>query len=345
LNSISWKLSDLKSIEKNGLKVMSTFACGGGSSMGYKLAGYDVIAANDIDPEMAWHYKKNLNPKHYFLCPIKDLMKNDLPREIFGIDILDGSPPCSTFSMSGKREKNWNKNKRFREGQTRQVLSELFFDFIDFAEHIKPKVIVAENVKGIILGNSKGYVREIKKRFCKIGYNVHIFLLDAKYCGVPQSRERVFFCCLRNDFEFKKLKLKLSGNILTVGKTCDDIQNLTNDEIKATKPKPKDIQLWPLTIKGKTYEKAAWRIDKKRKLWSHYRLNENTFSRTLTSQTNACKHWNECRELTFREFKRIGSFPDDYQAKSINIGKYMVGMSVPPRMIEKIATAIKDQWL
>jgi len=345
LNSISWKLSDLKSIEKNGLKVMSTFACGGGSSMGYKLAGYDVIAANDIDPEMAWHYKKNLNPKHYFLCPIKDLMKNDLPQEIFGIDILDGSPPCSTFSMSGKRENNWNKNKRFREGQTKQVLSELFFDFIDFADHIKPKVIVAENVKGIILGNSKGYVREIKKRFGKIGYNVHIFLLDAKYCGVPQSRERVFFCCLRNDFEFKKLKLKLSGNILTVGKACNDIQNLTNDEIKATKPEPKALGLYPMVGKGCSFQNAHKIKYGKSNYFGYQRLSNKKPSPTLLTKGKMFHHWNIPRLLTFREFKRIGSFPDDYYAKSINIGKYMVGMSVPPRMIEKIATAIKEQWL
>ena len=84
--------------------------------MGYKRAGCNVIAANDIDPEMAWHYKKNINPKHYFLCPIKDLIGCDLPSELFGIDILDGSPPCSTFSMAGSREKAWGKKKHFREG-------------------------------------------------------------------------------------------------------------------------------------------------------------------------------------------------------------------------------------
>jgi len=66
-NKHAWNLTDLKDIQKNGLKVMSTFACGGGSTMGYKLAGCEVIAANDIDPEMAYHYKLNHNPKYYFL--------------------------------------------------------------------------------------------------------------------------------------------------------------------------------------------------------------------------------------------------------------------------------------
>ena len=69
-NPYAWFLKDLQSISKNGLTVFSTFSCGGGSTMGYKLAGCEVIGANDIDPEMAYHYKLNHNPKYYFLCPI-----------------------------------------------------------------------------------------------------------------------------------------------------------------------------------------------------------------------------------------------------------------------------------
>jgi DNA (cytosine-5)-methyltransferase 1 len=114
-NPHAWSLADLKSIPSNGIKVMSTFACGGGSSMGYKLAGCEVVAANDIDPEMAWHYKLNINPKYYFLCPIRDLLTKDLPVELHTLDILDGSPPCSTFSMAGSREEAWGKKKHFRE--------------------------------------------------------------------------------------------------------------------------------------------------------------------------------------------------------------------------------------
>jgi DNA (cytosine-5)-methyltransferase 1 len=345
MNKYSWNLSDLKNIKPNGYKVMSTFACGGGSSMGYKLAGYEVIAANDIDPEMAWHYKKNINPKYYFLCPIKDLLKADLPKELFELDILDGSPPCSTFSMAGKREKNWGKNKKFREGQASQVLSDLFFDFIEVVAFLKPKVVVAENVKGIIQGNAKGYVKEIKKRFQDAGYKVQIFLLNAKYCGVAQNRERVFFCCYRDGFDFPKLRLNLSGKILTVGQVCNDIQKLTDEEIKTTKAKPYDLKYWPKTKNGESYEKAAWLLDKKKKLWSSIRLNKNRCSNTLTTNSVNFMHWNQCRSLTFREYKRIGSFPDDYISKDEKLGKYLVGMSVPPKMIEVIAKAVKEQWL
>ena len=112
--SYKWYIEDLKRIPKNGLKVFSCFACGGGSSFGYKLAGFDVIGANEIDPEMAWHYKTNHNPKHYYLEDIRKFrQRTDLPRELYELDILDGSPPCSSFSMAGSREKGWGKKKSF----------------------------------------------------------------------------------------------------------------------------------------------------------------------------------------------------------------------------------------
>ncbi|TWK28490.1 hypothetical protein CHCC20372_1125 [Bacillus paralicheniformis] len=67
-----WKLADLKNIKKNGLKVFSTFSCGGGSSMGYKLAGYDLLGNCEIDPQMMKIYRKNHNPKYPFLMDIRD---------------------------------------------------------------------------------------------------------------------------------------------------------------------------------------------------------------------------------------------------------------------------------
>lgn len=67
---------------------------------------------------------------------------------------MDGSPPCSTFSLSGNREKDWGKEKVFREGQTAQVLDTLFFDFIALAKALQPKVVIAENVKVLLMGNA-----------------------------------------------------------------------------------------------------------------------------------------------------------------------------------------------
>ena len=320
----AWSLADLDNVPSNGVKVMSTFACGGGSSMGYKRAGCEIVAANDIDPEMAWHYQRNLSPKHYFLCPIDDLISRKLPQELFELDILDGSPPCSTFSMAGSREKAWGKDKHFREGQAKQVLSDLFFDYLDLVDRLKPKVAIAENVKGMILGNAKGYTKLIMARFREIGYRPQLFLINAADCGVPQRRERVFFCAIRADIAAPPLQLAPTHRWISAGEACADLrddlckyQMVTASNQRHTlagRTKP-----WPMTQPSPTLvaQSRDELIDQKKKFAS----------------------W------TFADVKRLDSFPDDYQAKSDKIGKYMIGMSVPPKMTEVVARAVCAQWL
>lgn len=343
----AWHLADLEAVPANGVTVMSTFACGGGSSMGYKRAGCTIVAANDIDPEMAWHYQHNLHPPRYYLCPIRDLLTADLPPELFALDILDGSPPCSTFSMAGSREKAWGKEKHFREGQAKQVLSDLFFDYLDLVERLKPKVAIAENVKGMLIGNAKGYTKLVMARFREIGYRPQLFLVNAADCGVPQRRERVFFCALRNDIERPLLKLAPTHRWISAGEATRDVQELTAAEREDTKATPMHLNWWVKTEKGDTYATAAKKEGRKGGLFSHIRLHESQPSPTLTCATNdhSAVHWDECRRLTFREWKRLGSFPDDYYAKTDKIGKYMIGMSVPPKMTEQVARAVIDQWL
>ena len=341
----AWNLTDLKKIPQNGIKVMTTFSCGGGSSMGYKLAGCDVIAANDIDPEMAYHYKLNHSPKHYFLMPIRDLLTTDLPPELFELDILDGSPPCSTFSMAGSREKAWGKDKHFREGQAKQVLSDLFFDFLDVAEHLKPKVIIAENVKGMIQGNAKDYCKLVMARLKEIGYQPQLFLINAADCGVPQRRERVFFCAARNDVSNKKLELSPQHRWISSGEAVSDLQVLTDDEIKETAPTPTDVRFWSKTKKGESYSDACMRENGKASFFSHFKFNPELPANTLTTQCDNFNHWEVMRSFSYREIKRLGSFPDDYKAKTPTIGKYMIGMSVPPKMTEQVAKAVVSQWL
>jgi DNA (cytosine-5)-methyltransferase 1 len=342
----AWRLTDLKPPAADAPTVFSTFACGGGSSMGYKRAGFRVVGANDIDPEMAWHYKHNLNPPLYYLCPIRDLLTADLPPELFRLDILDGSPPCSTFSMAGSREKSWGKDKHFREGQAKQVLSDLFFDYLDLVDRLKPRVAIAENVKGMLLGNAKGYTKLVMARFKEIGYRPQLFLVNGADCGVPQRRERVFFCAIRDDINAPPLKLAPKHRWIGPDEACKDIQSLTKNETDDTKHKSQtDLIWWPKTKPGEQYADAVRRTGAKEKLWNHKKLHPEKPANSLTATHEMINHWSEPRTLTFREWKRLGSFPDDYHAKTDKIGKYMIGMSVPPRMTEVVAGAVADQWL
>ena len=338
-NPCAWSLKDLESVPQNGLKVMTTFSCGGGSSLGYKLAGCDVMAANDIDPEMAYHYKLNLNPKHYFLCPIKDLLRKQLPEELYELDILDGSPPCSTFSVAGSREKAWGKDKHFREGQAKQVLDDLFFDWLDLVEHLKPKVAIAENVKGMLHGNAKGYCKLIMERFKAIGYNAQLFLVNAADCGVPQKRERVFFIALRNDIDKPRLVLTPEHRWISAGEATCDCMNFSESELS-----PIHFKLWHNINEGESLSNYYERIGQKARSFSERKVNSKTPSCVLTSNSHHFLHWKYPRYLNYQEWKRLGSFPDDYQAKTDKIGKYMIGMSVPPKMMQKVAEAVISQW-
>ena len=78
--------------------------------MGYKLAGYEHLGGGEINPKVAEIYKENLQPKYLFVDDIREFNKReDLPKELYELDILDGSPPCTSFSMQGVREKGWGK--------------------------------------------------------------------------------------------------------------------------------------------------------------------------------------------------------------------------------------------
>ena len=102
---------------------------------------------------------------------------------------------------------------------------------------------------------------------------------------------------------------------------------------------------WWAASKGTNDGIEAKRVTGKPSGFSVYRLDGALPSNTLTATHSSLNHWAVCRKLTYREWKRLGSFPDDYVAKTDNIGKYMIGMSVPPKMTEVVARAVCEQWL
>lgn len=337
-----WNLSDgypAPGIEKHGLKVFGTFICGGGSTMGYKLAGFDHLGGVEIDPQVADVYKTNHNPKYLFIEDIREFAnRTDFPEDLYNLDILDGSPPCSSFSMAGNREKDWGKKKVFREGQAEQRLDDLFFDYIKLAKKLQPKVVIAENVKGMLQGNAKSYVKRIKASFEDAGYKVQLFLLNAASMGVPQKRERVFFICQRNDFKFSELKLRF-----------DEKPILFSEIIQKENGKPitgKMLELWNKKLKGeKDLANACIRETGIRSYFGSKVQLENEVPFTIiASSSSPLIHENKPFEISENECKLIGSYPLDYNFKNIE-PKYLIGMSVPPVMTAQIAHQIYLQWL
>ena len=345
-----WTLKDANFTKDKGT-VFSCFACGGGSTMGYKLAGFDVVGMNEIDTKMAECYTTNHNPKYSYIEDIRTFKdRADLPKELYNLDILDGSPPCSSFSMAGNREKDWGKEKKFREGQAEQVLDTLFFDFIELAEKLQPKVVIAENVKGILMGDAKQYVRKILSDFDKAGYVVKEFCLNAFRMGVPQKRERVFFIAIRKDLapklpqnisvmfsEYPLLDLVFFEPLITFDKIkdCNAEQNVLNEhftglmnELKYGEP---DLRYPTKRLEGK----------------------ENNFGNKILYPNKVCYSilasdkdivYGENRFKTDKEFMLAGSYPLDYNFVS-NKPVYLIGMSVPPVMVAQVASKIYEQWL
>lgn len=334
-----WTLKDADFTKDKG-KVFSCFACGGGSTMGYKLAGYDVIGCNEIDAKINRIYVANHHPRYNYCESIQTFkLRKDIPQELYQLDILDGSPPCSTFSMAGNRDKDWGKMKKFREGQAEQVLDVLFFDFIDLAKRLQPKVVVAENVKGLLLGSAIDYVRRIYSAFDDAGYYCQHWLFDSSQMGVPQKRERVFFVCLRKDLAEPFLYQK---DFFTIAPKIDMTFNenvITCRECNLELGKPLKgfaLEDWTRLKKGepqKYLQSGLVDIDS-----VHPTLTEG-----YSEKANPMPEWKPCW-LSDSDLCKVGSFPLDYNFNGIKAHK-LIGLSVPPVMMAQLSSRIYEQWL
>jgi len=340
-----WNLKN-SNFTKNKGTVFSCFACGGGSTMGYKLAGFDVIGMNEIDPKMAKAYIANHNPKYSFVEDIRTFRtRPDLPKELYNLDILDGSPPCSSFSMAGNREKDWGKDKKFREGQQRQTLDDLFFEFIELGKTLQPKIIIAENVKGLLMGEAKKYVTQIGLAFEDAGYYVHKWLLDASKMGVPQKRERVFFVAIRKDLANKidtSMDMFNPMPLLDLGFDEDNIPykdirlgSGNNDAIGLSKM---ISHYWKLTTPGN----AMSENHPKKSYFNEIKLHPDKVVPTI--RANGLPYDYEIERTLYKdEILQSFTFPMDYNFLD-NKPEYIAGMSVPPIMTAQIAIRILEQW-
>ena len=330
-----WTFADYPK-EKNGLKVFSCFACGGGSTMGYKLAGCDVLGCCEIDPKMNEVYVKNHNPKYNYLMDIRDFnsLHNDaIPDELFHLDILDGSPPCTTFSMAGEREESWGKKKKFREGQAEQTLDDLSFVFIETVAKLQPKCVIMENVEGLLLGEAFAYVQRIYKDFKNIGYQVKHWLCKGEQMGVPQTRHRVFFIAFRNDIGVNFDSINMTFNYAPI----------PYGEIKsgAGKPLAPDIQAYTM-LKQATHEDFRVadifvRLGMKEKCFGHKIAWEENVLQTLIAKLEYTRGV-ELERISEMDIIHAQTFPEDYDfvSNSWHDVAYICGMSVPPIMIKRI---------
>ena len=335
-----WKLADgypAPGIESTGLKVFGTFICGGGSTMGYKLAGFEHLGGVEIDEKVSAIYKANHHPKYIYTEDLRIFnQREDLPAELYQLDLLDGSPPCSTFSMAGQREGAWGKEKIFAEGQALQTLDDLVFVYCETIKKLRPKTFILENVKGLALGNAKSYLRRIFDTLKAAGYECQVFILNAASMGVPQMRERCFVIGHREDFKVPKLVLDFHEPQIVFGEIIDRTDttaNLSPSEMEAfDKWKRGDRSL------AHTNERTKGKNTGYTTSW----IDENRVCATLTTGKHLLTSFP--RSLNEKEILAIGTFPQDYDYTNEARLRFLVGMSVPPVMIAQIAHQIYLQW-
>ena len=337
-----WRMLDgypAPGIENHRSTVFGTFLCGGGSTMGYKLAGYHHLGGVEIDGAVATVYVKNHVPDMMF---VEDLRKfnrrDDLPAELYDLDVLDGSPPCTTFSMTGLREKSWGRRKQFREGQTRQTLDDLVFVYCDTIAKLRPRVCLLENVAGIVKGNAKSYCREIISRLKDSGYRVQVFLLNAARMGVPQHRQRTFFIGLRDDFaDLPRLRIDVDEEPIRFGEVidvADQRQDITGSDFDIwSRRKPCDVNFCSILMRTENREaRFNWKLVKRDRICPTLCADDMNFT------------YDYPRRLNGNELVLCSSFPLDYDCTRKEL-TFMTGMCVPPVMIAHIADAIWNQWL
>lgn len=318
-------------------KVVSLFAGGGGSSTGYRMAGGKVLGVSEFIPEAQRTYHSNWPDTHIFKQDVRELKGNDI-LEILGLkegelDILDGSPPCSAFSTSGKRDKGWGKDKKYSDSSQKNV-EDLFFEYIRILRDVKPKVMIAENVSGLVKGSAKGYFNEIMRELRSSGYHVECKVLDAKWLGVPQGRQRTIFVGVRNDLYKPEMKLhpKPFGPLIPLKKAFEGINN-TVEELKEVDISKYEVYKLLVELKNGQTHKKRFNLVKSSPIIP---------SQCITAKTSclsaaAPRHW-ENRAFTVKEIKRIMSVPDDYKLT----GTYKqqverLGRMVPPVMMANIA--------
>lgn len=350
----NYKVPSMKKIEAipwNGYNVVSTFSGGGGSCLGYRMAGYRVLYANEFIEEARNTYKAN-HPKSYLDGrDIRAVTGEDI-LNIIGmkkgeIDLFDGSPPCSAFSTAGSREHGWGKVKNYSD--SKQRVDDLFFEYTRLLRQLQPKVFVAENVSGLVKGTAKGYFKMILAEMKACGYEVSVRLLNAKWLGVPQSRERLIFIGVRNDlvekYNIHPTHPKPNAIIIPLK---DALYNLKQDE------EEREFLLNQYLSSAVGKELRKLKKSPKRPLQSEryfnlVRTSLETPCPTITQlggvAAGAC-HPFEDRRFTIPELKRIVSIPDDF----ILTGEYKqrwerLGRMVPPIMMMNIAKTIQTEIL
>ena len=360
-------MAEIAALPWNGFKVASTFSGAGGSCLGYRMAGFKVVWANEFVPMAQESYKANATPD----CvldgrDIKHIQPHDILAatglKVGELDLFDGSPPCQAFSTAGKREKGWGKEKTYEHGAT-QKNETLFDEYIRLLRGLQPKVFVAENVSGLVKGTAKGMFLQILAAMKASGYRVTCRVLDAQWLGVPQQRQRTIFVGVREDLNREPVhpsplpyRYSVRDALPWIVKSTFDPHGQFSKATYSTTPHGAitTVNRSHITVEAEP-DISRYAIGDGIEQHGVFkegirRSSLDVSSPSITVQGLGAKRREavtiEKRKFTIAELRRICAFPDDF----ILCGSYAqqwerLGNSVPPVMMQAIATTVRDKIL
>lgn len=339
------------------------FAGVGGLSYGFsKLPQFNIIAANEIEKDIAIAYKLNHPDVNMLNCDIKNLTEDILLKAINDekIDVVVGGPPCQSYSTLGKRKMDDRAN--------------LFMQYKRVLNILQPRVFVFENVLGILSMDKGKLFEQIQAEFEELGYDLQYRVLDAVNFGVPQHRERVILVGFKgcNTFVYPKpthgeglkpyVTLKDAIGDLPVLKSGEYKNNYaspaTNEFLQFVRSNSHDtveehcapkngehlIKIMEALKDGQSKDDLPAEIRPKSgygntyaKLW--WEKPSTTITRNFACPSSSrCIHPRDSRAMSIREGARLQSFPDDYKFYGADGMKRLeIGNAVPPLLSLVIA--------
>lgn len=311
--------------------VISLFAGCGGSSLGYKWAGYHELLAVEWDKNAAETFNLNFPDVPCWQRDIREVTGKEIlgfcGLEPGGLDLLDASPPCQGFSTAGKR-------------QVADPRNDLFLEFVRLVKELQPKVFVMENVSGLVKGKMKGWFIEIMQTLKALPYHVRCRKMNAMFYGVPQSRERLIWIGMKDgEPEFPEpvgVPVKFRNAIDGCPNETD--RSLPSVLLEVGKRQPDkwntDAKIYR-RIKGNNAGCFSLK-------WAGWNRVIGTIPKSEISLTGII-HPNRQRYLNIHELRRCASFPDEFQFTDRKNGCERIGNAVMPKFMEAIATTIKRQ--
>lgn len=371
---INAKMTNQDNVSTKTYNVVDLFSGAGGLSRGFMDAGFNVVLGVDFDDAALKTFKENHGHAEAMKLDLFDHTNIDrideyLSQRDIELDVLVGGPPCQGFSLAGKRE----------EFDKRNVL---YSAMVKTAERLKPKVVILENVPGMLTLYNGAGAKRVKEDFEQIGYHVNEpRILYAPEYGVPQIRKRVFFVMtlvdeIEGDFKYPEAELT-EREFVTCGDAIGNLPSLVgatdyslNQVLEYPKPPMNEyeqymrkdssriynhtptkhadetIRLISLVPEGKNYKALPQKELEKRTFKYNEaltRYDSKRPSRTIDTGHRTHFHYKWNRIPTVREAARLQSFPDDFIFYGNKQEQYkQVGNAVPPLLGKAVATKVKE---